>query len=130
MYPDYNAMVNEFIKPVISFFLFAFLVLGWVTAFMLIKENTILKIKLGKEEEKVKEGFKIWVLRKSAPIVLPFYSIETYLLEKQIQPLLKQIMKKKNKILKLAFRLDIAISIISNAFRFASARTNWGVGKQ
>ncbi len=43
MYPDYNAMVNEFIRPVVSLFLFVFLILGWVTALMLMKENTIIK---------------------------------------------------------------------------------------
>jgi len=130
MHPDYNAIVNEFIRPVVSIFLFAFLILGWITAFMLMKENTSLRIKLGMEEGRIKEGFKIWILRKSAPIVLLFYSIETFLLEKQIHPLFKNIIKKKNKILKLAFKLDIAISVISNAFRVASARTNWGLRKQ
>lgn len=130
MHPDYNAMVNEFVKPIISFFLFAFLILGWVTAFMLMKENTVLRIKMGKEEEKIKQGFKIWILRKSSPIMLQLYSVKTFLQEKQFQPFLKHILKKRNKILKLAFRLDIAISIISNTFRIASARTNWGLRKQ
>ena len=69
MYPDYNAMINEFIRPVVSLFLFVFLILGWVTAFMLIRENTILKIKLGKEDERIKENFKIWILRKTAPFL-------------------------------------------------------------
>jgi hypothetical protein len=130
MYPDYNAIVNEFVRPVIFIFLFAFLILGWVTAFMLMKENTVLRIKLGKEEENAKEGFKIWVIRKSAPIVLTLYSVKSFMWEEQLQPLLKQIVRKRNKILKLAFRLDIAISIISSTFRLASARTNWGERKQ
>ena len=130
MSPDYNAMVNEFIKPVASFFLFAFLILGWVTAFMLKKENTILRIKLGKEEERIKEGFKIWVLRKSAPIIFPLYSAKTYSFEKQFQPLLKHVVKNKSKILKLAFRLQIVISIILTALRIASARITWEVRKQ
>lgn len=130
MYPDYYAIVNEFIKPVAFIFLFAFLVLGWVSAFTLMKENTLLRIKLGKEEAKIKEGFKVWLLRKSAPFVLQLYSVKTYLGEEQFQPLLKQMVKKKKKILKLAFRLDIAFSIISSTFRLASARTNWGIRKQ
>ena len=124
MYPDYNAMVNEFIRPVVSLFLFVFLILGWVTAFMLMKENTLLKIKLGKEDEKIKEGFKIWILRKSAPIVSPLYSVKTFLRERQFLPLLKQVVKKRSKILKLAFRLAIVTSIISNVFGINSSRTN------
>ena len=129
MQPDFNAMVNEFIRPVVFIFLFAFLILGWVTAFMLMKENTVLRIKLGMEGESVKEGFKIWIIRKSAPIVLALYSVKSFMWEEQLQPLLKQIVRKKNKILKMAFRLDIAISIISSTFRLASAR-NWGERKQ
>jgi len=124
MYPDYNAMVNEFIRPVVSLFLFVFLILGWVTALMLMKENTLLKIKLGKEDEKIKEGFKIWILRKSAPIVLPLYSVKTFLRERQFLPLLKQVVKKRSKILKLAFRLAIVTSIISNVFGVNSSHTN------
>ncbi|MCW8995739.1 MAG: hypothetical protein OQK77_07980 [Psychromonas sp.] len=94
------------------------------------KENTVLRIKLGKEEENAKEGFKIWIIRKSAPIVLALYSVKSFMWEEQLQPLLKHIVKKRNKILKLAFRLDIAISIISSTFRLASTRTNWGERKQ
>ena len=130
MQPDYPAMVNDFIKPVVSLFLFVFLILGLVTALMLMRENTILRIKLGMEGENVKEGFKIWIIRKSAPIVLALYSVKSFMWEEQLQPLLKHIVKKRNKILKLAFRLDIAISIISSTFRLASARTNWGQRKQ
>ena len=130
MYPDYYAIVNEFIKPVVFIFIFAFLILGWVSAFTLMKENTLLRIKLGKEEVKIKEDFKVWLLRKSAPFVFQFYSVKFFLWEEEIQPLLKQIVKKKKKILKLAFRLDIAFSIISSTFRLASARTNWGMRKQ
>ena len=130
MYPDYYTIVNEFIKPVVFILLFAFLILGWVTALTLMKENTLLRIKLGKEEEKVKEGFKVWLLRKSAPLVFQFYSVKSFLWEEEIQLLLKQIVKRKKKILKLAFRLHIAISIISSTFRLASARINWGLRKQ
>jgi hypothetical protein len=124
MYPDYNAMVNEFIRPVVSLFLFVFLILGWVTAFMLMKENTLLKIKLGKEDEKIKEGFKIWILRKSAPIVLPLYSVKTFLRERQFLPLLKQAIKNRSKILKSAFRFAMVSSIISTVFGIDSSRTN------
>ncbi len=124
MYPDYNAMVNEFIRPVVSLFLFVFLILGWVTALMLMKENTLLKIKLGKEDEKVRESFKIWILRKSAPIVLPLYSSTTYLQEKQFLPLLKHVAKNRSKILKSAFRFAMVSSIISTVFGIDSSRTN------
>ncbi|MCW8810330.1 MAG: hypothetical protein OQK64_05170, partial [Ignavibacteriaceae bacterium] len=86
MYPDYNVIVNEFVRPVVFIFLFAFLILGWVTAFMLMKENTVLRIKLGKEEENAKEGFKIWIIRKSAPIVLALYSVKSFMWEEQLQP--------------------------------------------
>ena len=129
MYPDYYAIVNEFLKPVAFIFLFAFLILGWVSAFTLMKENTLLRIKLGKEEAKIKEGFKVWLLRKSAPFVFQYYSIKSFLWEEEFQPLLKQIVKKKKKILKLAFRLDIAYGILSSTFRLASPRTNWGIRK-
>lgn len=124
MYPDYNAIVNEFIRPVISLFLFVFMILGWITAFNLMKENTLLRIKLGKEDERIKEDFKIWILRKSAPLVLPLYSFKTFVQGNQFQPLLKHLINKKGKILKLAFRLDLVTSIVSTVFGFVSTRTN------
>jgi len=124
MQPDYPAMVNDFIKPVVSLFLFVFLILGWVTALMLMRENTILRIKLGKEDEKEKEGFKIWILRKSAHIVLPFYSAKIYLLEKQFLPLIKHVVRNRSKILKLAFRFGMVSSIMSTVFGIDSSRTN------
>jgi hypothetical protein len=114
MSPDFNVMVNDFIRPVVSLFLFVFLILGWVTAFMLMKENTILRIKLGKEDEKIKESFRTWILRKSAPIVLPFYSFKSYLQEKQFNPVIKILSKKK--VLKLAFRYGVVASIVTNIF--------------
>jgi len=114
MQPDYNAMVNEFIRPVVSLFLFVFLILGWVTAFRLMKENTILRIKLGKEDEKIRESVKTWILRKSAPIVLPIYDFKTSLLEKQFYPAFKNLSKKK--VLKLAFRFSVVTSIASSIF--------------
>ena len=128
MYPDYNAMINEFIRPVVSLFLFVFMILGWVTAFMLIRENTILKIKLGKEDERIKENFKIWILRKTAPFVYSVYTVKSSL-QGQIHPVLNQFVKKNRKILKLAFRLNIVTSIISTVFGIVSARTNWEVRK-
>jgi hypothetical protein len=114
MQPDYNAMVNDFIRPVVSLILFIFLILGWVTAFRLMKENTALRIKLGKEEEKVKESFKTLILRKSAPMVLPIYDFKTRLMEKEFYPATIILFKKK--ILKLAFRFSIVTSIVSNIF--------------
>lgn len=123
MYPDYNAMVNEFIRPVVSLFLFIFLILGWLTAFMLMKENTILRIKLGKEDERLKETFKIWLLRKTAPFVFSLYTIKTSLQE-EIQPYLKYQVRKHSKILKLAFRLNILTSILSTVSGIVSNRTN------
>ena len=122
MYPDYNAMVNEFIRPAVSLFLFVFLILGWLTAFMLMRENTILKIKLGKEDERLKEGFKIWLLRKTAPFVFSLYTVKASIQE-QIQPSLKYFVRKNGKILKLAFRLNILTSIISTVFGIVSSRT-------
>jgi len=114
MSPDYNAMVNDFIKPVVSLFLFVFLILGWVTAFRLMKENTILRIKLGKEDEKIRESFKILILRKSAPILLPIYDFKSFVLEKQFYPALKNLSKKK--VLKLAIRFSLVAGIVSNIF--------------
>lgn len=122
MYPDYNAMVNEFIRPAVSLFLFVFLILGWVTAFMLMKENTILRIKLGKEDERIKEDFKIWLLRKTAPFVFSLYKVKASLQE-ELQPYLKHVVRKNRKILKLAFRLNILTSIISTVFGIVSSRT-------
>jgi hypothetical protein len=128
MYPDYNAMVNEFIRPAVSLLLFVFLILGWVTAFMLMKENTILRIKLGKEDERIKEDLKIWLLRKTAPFVFSLYTAKASLQE-EIQPYLKRLVRKNGKILKLAFRLNILTSIISTVFGIVSSRTNWEVRK-
>jgi len=130
MSPDYNAMVNEFIRPVVSLFLFIFLILGWVTVFMLMKENTLLRIKLGKEDEKVKEDFKIWVLRKSAFIMLPIYSVKTIIWKKQFLPAIKHAFKKRGKVLKLAFRLAIVNNMFSTVFGIVSSRINFEVRKQ
>ena len=122
MQPDYNAMVNDFIRPVVSLILFIFLILGWVTAFRLMKENTALRIKLGKEEEKVKESFKTWILRKSAPMVLPIYDFKTRLMEKEFYPATIILFKKK--ILKLAFRFGVVASIVSNIFGIDISRVS------
>ena len=56
MNPDFAAMVNDFVRPVVTFFLFAFMVLGWAVAYQLMKEVTELKIKLGRETQQ--EGLK------------------------------------------------------------------------
>jgi hypothetical protein len=122
MSPDFNVIVNDFIKPVVSLILFVFLILGWVTAFMLMKENTILRIKLGKEDEKIKESFRTWILRKSAPIVLPLFSFKTYLQEKQFNSVLKNLSKKK--VLKLAFRFGVVASIVTNIFGIDTTRSS------
>lgn len=114
MQPDYTAMVNEFIRPVVSLFLFVFLILGWLMAFRLMKENTILRIKLGKEDEMVSENFKTWILRKSASMVLPVYEFKTFLIEKQFYPAVKNLSAKK--VLKLALRFGVVTSIVSNIF--------------
>jgi len=63
MNPDYTAMVNDFIRPVVTLFLFAFIILGWAVAYQLMKEVTKLKIKLGRESQH--EEFKEWFIRKS-----------------------------------------------------------------
>ena len=122
MQPDYTAMVNEFIKPVVSLLLFVFLILGWVTAFRLMKENTVLRIKLGKEDETVREDFKIWILRKSAPIVLPIYSFKTFVEGKQYYPAFKSMFKKK--VLKLAFKFEVVAIIVSNIFGIDTTSAN------
>jgi len=124
MYPDFNAIVNEFIRPVVSLFLFIFLVMGWVTAFMLMKENTALKFKLGQADEKVREDLRTLILRKTASILLPIYSAKNYLWEKQFIPILKQAAEKRSKILKLAFRFAMVSSIVSTVFRINSSSTN------
>lgn len=114
MQPDYTAIVNGFIKPAVSLFLFAFLILGWVIAFRLMKENTALRIKLGKENEEIRESFKIWVMRKSAPMMFQIYFLKTFLREKQFDSALKAFFKKN--VLRLAFRFGIVASIVSNIF--------------
>jgi len=101
MNPDFTAMVNDFVKPVVSFFLFAFMLLGWVVAYQLMKEVTELRIKLGRDTQQ--EGIKEWFLRKSAPIVLPFYSFKTFIVEIQYQSILKNLMKKRKKVWRLIF---------------------------
>jgi hypothetical protein len=101
MNPDFAAMVNDFVRPVVTFFLFAFMVLGWVVAYQLMKEVTELKIKLGRETQQ--EGFKDWFLRKSAPWVFPLYSFKNFLVEIQYQSILKNLMKKRKKVWRLIF---------------------------
>ncbi|MDZ7623638.1 MAG: hypothetical protein U5J96_04210 [Ignavibacteriaceae bacterium] len=104
MNPDYTAMVNDFAKPVISFFLFAFMLLGWAVAYQLMKEVTDLKIKLGRETQQ--EGLKEWFLRKSAPVVLPLYSLKGFITDIQFRSILKQLLRKRKKVWRLIFQLD------------------------
>ena len=101
MNPDFTAMVNDFVRPVVSFFLFAFMLLGWVVAYQLMKEVTELRIKLGRDTQQ--EGIKEWFLRKSAPIVLPFYSFKTFIREIHYQSILKNLLKKRKKVWRLIF---------------------------
>lgn len=104
MNPDYTAMVNEFVRPAVSFFLFAFMILGWVVAFQLMKEVTELKIKLGREiqQEKLKE----LIIRKSANLVFRLYSIRNVVVDFQLQSKLKQLLTKKKRIWRLIFQID------------------------
>jgi hypothetical protein len=99
--PDYTAMVNDFIRPVVTLFLFAFMILGWAVAYQLMKEVTKLKIKLGREPQR--EEFKEWFLRKSAPIVFALFSLKTFIMEKHFQSILKNLLKKKKKVWRLIF---------------------------
>jgi len=104
MNPDYTAMVNDFVRPVVSFFLFAFMILGWAIAYQLMKEVTDLKIKLGRESQQ--EGFEEWLIRKSAPVVLPLYSLKSSITDIQFQSILKQLLRKRKKVWRLIFQLD------------------------
>ena len=104
MNPDYTAMVNDFVRPVVSFFLFAFMILGWVVAYQLMKEVTELRIKLGRESQQ--EKLKEWFIRKSAPLVLPLYSLKSFITDIQFQSILKQLLRKKKKVWRLIFQLD------------------------
>ena len=122
MQPDYAAMVNDFVKPVVSLFLFVFLLLGWATAFRLMRENTLLRIKLGKEKEIAKEGLKLWVLRKTAPIISPIFSLKESFRVNQIHTTFKKLFKKKT--LKLVFRYSVVTSIVSSIFSIDTSRSN------
>jgi len=126
MYPDFSSLVNDFIRPVVSVFLFAFMILGWIIAYQLMKEVTNLKIRLGIETQQ--EEFKYWFLRKSATIILPLYSLKTKV-ENQFQLTLNHLLKKRKKALKLAFRLNSIVSIILSVFQIIPAGTNSEVRK-
>jgi hypothetical protein len=104
MNPDYTSMVNDFAKPVVSFFLFVFMILGWAVAYQLMKEVTELRIKLGRDTQQ--EGIKEWFLRKSAPLVLPLYSLKSFITDIQFQSILKQLLRKRKKVWRLIFQLD------------------------
>jgi hypothetical protein len=75
--------------------------LGWAIAYQLMKEVTELKIKLGRETQQ--EGLKEWFLRKSAPIVLPFYSLKVFITEIQFQSIVKELLRKRKKVWRLIF---------------------------
>ena len=122
MQPDYVAMVNDFVKPVVSLFLFVLLLLGWATAFRLMRENTLLRIKLGKEREIAKEGFKLWMLRKTAPIISFMYSFKESVQESRLLATSKKIFKKKT--LRFVFRYSVVTNIVSSIFSIDSSRTN------
>jgi hypothetical protein len=104
MDPDYTAMVNDFIRPAVSFFLFAFMILGWAVSYQLMKEVTKLKIKLGREPQR--EEFKEWFLRKSAPLIFPLYSFKNFIADIQLQSVIRKLLTKKKRIWKLIFQLD------------------------
>lgn len=104
MNPDYTAMVNDFIRPAVTLFIFVFMMLGWAVAYQLMKEVAKLKIKLGRESQQ--EEFKEWFIRKSAPIIFPLYSLKNFVADIQFQPMLKQLVRKKQRIWKLIFQLD------------------------
>ena len=122
MQPDYTAMVNDFIKPVVFLFLLVFLLLGWTTAFRLMRENTLLRIKLGKEKEIVREGIKLWVLRKTAPIISSIYSFKESIKLSQLLVISKKLFRKKS--LKLVFRYSVVTSIVSSIFSIDTSRSN------
>lgn len=104
MNPDYTAIVNEFVRPAVSFFLFAFMILGWVVAFQLMKEVTELKIKLGRETQQ--EKLKELIIRKSANLVFRLYSLRNVVVDFQMQSKLKQLLTKKKRIWRLIFQID------------------------
>ena len=104
MDPDYTAMVSDFIRPAVSFFLFAFMVLGWAIAFQLMKEVTDLRMKLGREVHK--ESLKDLFIRKSALLIFPLYSFKNFIADIQLQSALRQLLRKKKRIWKLIFQLD------------------------
>ena len=101
MNPDYTSMVNDFIRPVVTLFLFAFMIMGWAIAYQLMKEVTKLKIKLGRELQH--EELKDWFIRKSAPIALLLFSLKTYMMEIRFQSIFKNLLKKKKKVWRLIF---------------------------
>ncbi|HEY6435572.1 MAG TPA: hypothetical protein VIY47_03210 [Ignavibacteriaceae bacterium] len=104
MNPDYAAMVNDFIRPVVSFLLVTFMIMGWTVAYLLMKEVTELKIKLGRETQQ--EKFNEWFARKSATILLRLVSLKAFILEIQFVSILKDLLKRKKKVWKFIFELD------------------------
>lgn len=101
---DYTAMVNDFVRPAVSFFLFAFMILGWAVAYQLMKEVTELKIKLGRETQQ--EKLKEWMIRESANLVFKLYALRNVVVDFQLQSKLKQLLTKKRRIWRLIFQID------------------------
>ncbi|MCZ7615606.1 MAG: hypothetical protein M5T52_19180 [Ignavibacteriaceae bacterium] len=64
--------------------------------------------------KKIKENFKIWVLRKSAPLVFQFYSFKTFLQDRQFYPEIKSSFKKKA--LKLSLKFGVIATIVASIF--------------
>lgn len=95
-------MVNDFGRPVVSLFLFVFMILGWVIAYQLMKEVTELKIKLGREVHQ--EELKDWFFRKSAQFIFPIYALKNRIAAIQFQIMLNHLLRKR--IWKFIFQLD------------------------
>jgi hypothetical protein len=104
MNPDFTSMVNDFGRPVVSLFLFIFMILGWIVAYQLMKEVTELKIKLGREAHQ--EELKDWFIRKSAHLILPIYSLKNRIAAIEFQAMLYKLLRKKKRIWKFIFQLD------------------------
>lgn len=104
MNPDYAAMVNDFIRPVVSFLLVTFMIMGWTVAYLLMKEVTELRIKLGKEERK--EKFEEWFRRKSTTILLQLICLKSFIMEIQFLSIVIDLLKRKKKVWKFIFELD------------------------
>ena len=104
MNPDYAAMVNDLIRPAVSFLLVTFMIMGWTVAYLLMKEVTELKIKLGRETRQ--EGFAEWFVRKKTTILLRLILLKNFILEIQLLSRLKELLRRKKKVWKFIFELE------------------------